>query len=302
MVRMLFRPFDASRWLVVGFTAWLALLGESGPASSFQFNSGGGNGDTPPDEMWATAKTFVQENLEMVVGITAIVMLAGIILSVIILWINSRGKFMFLDNVARDRAEISEPWKNFRHEAHALFWWRFVFGLLVTVVVGVLIALGLLTLWPVFEGGPFNVRIITSLSGLIALLLAVAFIAGLVTTYLVDFVVPLMYRWNLTCRKGWSVFAPLFRAHCWAFIGYALLKWLVEGVLSFVATLVILFACCCFCIGIVFFIPYIGTVMLLPLFVFYRNFGLFFLAQFGSEYVCFSSGESEELRTEDTAL
>ena len=42
-------------------------------------------------------------------------MLAAVFLLIaILLWISSRGKFIYLDNVVHDRAQIVEPWSRFR--------------------------------------------------------------------------------------------------------------------------------------------------------------------------------------------
>jgi len=35
--------------------------------------------------------------------------------------LRSRGKFMFLDNVVHDRAEVSQPWQDFRRLGNSLF-------------------------------------------------------------------------------------------------------------------------------------------------------------------------------------
>ena len=37
--RMLFRPFDLSKWIIIGFCAWLAGLGESGGGGFTGFNN-----------------------------------------------------------------------------------------------------------------------------------------------------------------------------------------------------------------------------------------------------------------------
>ena len=44
--RQLFQPFDAGKWFVVGFCAWLAHLGENGGGTGFNWSSGhhGGGG------------------------------------------------------------------------------------------------------------------------------------------------------------------------------------------------------------------------------------------------------------------
>ena len=47
---MLFKPFDLSKWLTIGFCAWLAQLGHGG---------GGGGGGTDGERM-VTGQSFTQ--------------------------------------------------------------------------------------------------------------------------------------------------------------------------------------------------------------------------------------------------
>jgi hypothetical protein len=49
--------------------------------------------------------------------------------------------------------------------------------------------------------------------------------------------------------------------------------------------MVVLVTCCC--AGCLMLLPYLGTVLLLPVLVFKRAYPLYFLAQFGSEYDVF---------------
>ena len=49
--------------------------------------------------------------------------------------------------------------------------------------------------------------------------------------------------------------------------------------------MVVLVTCCC--AGCLMALPYLGTVLLLPVLVFKRSYSLYFLAQFGPEYDVF---------------
>jgi hypothetical protein len=62
---------------------------------------------------------------------------------------------------------------------------------------------------------------------------------------------------------------------------------LVNMVLGIIAFAVIVGACCLCCVGIVFMIPYIGTVAMLPLLVWRRAYSALFLAQFGPAFDVF---------------
>ncbi|MEZ5082560.1 MAG: hypothetical protein R2750_03805 [Bacteroidales bacterium] len=57
------------------------------------------------------------------------------ILLIVLTWVSSRGKFMFLDNVVYDIAEVKKPWYEYRKEGNSLFIWRFIYGFMVFIVL-----------------------------------------------------------------------------------------------------------------------------------------------------------------------
>ena len=50
------------------------------------------------------------QNLHWIVPLVATLLVLGLALGILLLWLNSRGKFMFLHCVALDRAEVTRPW------------------------------------------------------------------------------------------------------------------------------------------------------------------------------------------------
>jgi DNA ligase D-like protein (predicted 3'-phosphoesterase) len=104
--------------------------------------------------------------------------------------------------------------------------------------------------------------------------IAVAYLA----LFLESFVVPIMYRHNLTVIPAWKAFLPWLSAETVSFVLYGLFVLLLT-VGAMLGIGVIGFATCC--VGFFFLmLPYVGTVLLLPLLVTYRYLSLEFLAQF----------------------
>src|SRR6185503_4909157 len=71
--------------------------------------------------------------------VTAVVIwiaICAVVAYVLITWISSRGRFIFLDNVARERAAIVEPWRRFKRIGNSLFVWRLVFNTVVLMIAG----------------------------------------------------------------------------------------------------------------------------------------------------------------------
>ena len=90
--------------------------------------------------------------------------------------------------------------------------------------------------------------------------------------------------------KAWGVFLPLLASHVLPFAGYALLLLVVY--LAF-AIGVVLVGCLTCCIGfLILAIPYIGTVVLLPVYYTLRAFSIEFLEQFGPDYKFFPQQEA----------
>src|SRR5947208_983592 len=91
-------------------------------------------------------------------------------------------------------------------------------------------------------------------------------------------VVALMYRRR--CRAGEAFRAALSLIASYpGEITFYCLFWIMLGIASAVVACATILATCCIAL-----LPYIGTVILLPLFVCLRAFGLRFIRQFGPDY------------------
>lgn len=293
----LFNPFDLRKWFVVGFTAFLAGL------TDFGGGGGGGQGKVGEGD-WEevlyfprTAQQWLTDHpqwfLLIVFGLVLIV-----IIVVVLTWLSSRGKFMFLDNVVHDRAQVAKPWYEFRGEAFSLFLWRIGIGILVLALVIPYLVYCYTSLVGVYEQGwdatalvfPF----VTMIIGLIAMIAFVAYVELL----LVDFVVPIMYRSRIKVLAGWGVFLPLFGKHLLSFIGYGLFILVLKIAVGIGIIIVGIFTCC---IGFVLMvIPYIGSVVLLPVSYTFRALSVEFLEQYGTEYQFFPKVDSGKIETTST--
>lgn len=268
MREVLFRPFDLGKWFVIGFCAWLAKLGERG----FSFSFHHGQNETNLQHFSQQAKDFTLENL---------------------IWLSSRGRFMFLHCVARDTAEIKVPWQKFRRHANNLFVFRIVLGLISFAVVGlpVLVAVFLMVVTTnAFDRTPHIAHIV----GLVMIFLIVLFIVivfTLIWKFTTQFVVPIMFLRTTSCLAAWRQFLTILSARKGAFALYVLFRIVIGGAISVIICVVGVMTCCTTCCFLA--IPYIGTVILLPVYVFLRAYSLFFLRQFGGEFDCFSTEVGE---------
>ena len=201
---------------------------------------------------------------------------------VVLTWVSSRGVFMFLDSVVRDRVEIAKPWREYQKEGNSLFVWRLLLGIASFAAFGLIIAFFFARGADLYESGMRPDLPIMFIIGLGLVGLAVALIWGYIILFLKDFVAPLMYKNRISCGAAWKLFLGVFRKYPFHFIGYGIIIFLLMIAFA-IAVIVAGLATCC--IGfLILVIPYISTVVTLPVWYTYRAFSLEFLAQFGPEY------------------
>jgi hypothetical protein len=278
---VLFRPFDLGKWIVLGFCAWLAGLGERGGGPNGNFNAGDHHGDFERD--LRVAWNWLLDNLALVLFIVAVAFVVIFTIWLICLWLSSRGKFMFLDGVVHNRAAVVAPWRQFRGPGNALFRFRFVVGLLGALIVIAFLASLVFVAWlAVDTHAEKPLLILFAICVLFPFVLTmIAF--GLLALAINDFVVPLMYLRNEGVGAAWRELGRLFSARPGTFILYVLIKIVIAIA---VAVISIVFCCLTCCIVL---LPYVGTVILLPIAVFARAYPLYFLGQFGPDYARFAT-------------
>lgn len=294
MRRLLFEPFDLVKWLVLGFAVWLAGLG-SGPG-------GGGNNFTgDPSELGESIGDAASSALTsfLALSIASFIFLAVLLLVAVLLWISSRGKFIYLDNVVHDRAEIVAPWSRFRRLGDSLFVWRLVFVAIVIAIVGAAVLIPALPA-AIMTGGSLDELSFFAISSwgvVVGLVAVVVGIASLFIALFVDsFIVPIMYRFELGATDAWRYFMPWLRARPGSFILYGLFVLLLAIAYVIISLLICALTCC---IGA---LPYIGTVILLPLLVTFRCFSLEWLAQLDPGFDVFSPLPGGEIDDSDAMV
>ncbi len=286
MKHILWQPFDLPKWLVLGFSAWLAGLADG---------AGGGGWKWVVDDDNVASRARSSSGGELLdsagellvwVPVLFLVILAVAAILVVVLWLSSRAKFIYLDNVIQNRAEIVEPWHRFGSLGNSLFLWRLAFIVACGLVV---LLVALLFLAP---AATFSVS--DALAGLsfaaIALggmvMIAFAIVAAYIALFLEAFVVPIMYKYELTAMEAWRALIPWLRARPWHFIVYGLFVFALLLCFVVIVGLFCLFTCC------IVLIPYVGTVILLPFYVFYRLLSVEFLAQFDPGLDLFATVEA----------
>jgi hypothetical protein len=286
MTSALFKPFNLNKWFVFGFNAFLAgLLSGHGSSSSSQAEHDGTGSWREfvhlPGRVWE----WLISHPGWFVGIIFIGLFI-IALVVIFAWLSSRGKFMFLDNVVTNRAEIAKPWKQYSPEGNSLFLWRLGYGLIIFICLTMFFVIFFATAAGIYHSTSSpHVPLILFVIGMGFAFLLIMAVIGIISFFLDGFVVPIMYKDRISTTQAWRKFLVLFRQYSIQFILFGLLV-LGLGILVFMA--VVLFGLFTCLLGFaLLIIPYIGTVITLPIWYTFRAFSLEFLAQFGLDYDLF---------------
>ena len=276
MKKILFQPFDLKKWFIIGFAAWLANLGGWGGGFNYRYNRG--------DDFQKLNETISQ--IPHSILITGICALMAVVLLVVVLfaWLRARGRFMFIDCIVKNRGAIAEPRREFRAEGNSYF----LFSITAAVCLVLFAALLSAPLVYVAIRGHFYlslhrdrfepyVLLITALWVFIILLVVFAW------ALIVNFMVPVMYRRRCRAYQAFRAATSLIARHPGEIVLYCLFL-IVVAVASAMVGCVVTCATCCIAA-----IPYVGTVILLPVFVLLRSFSLLFLRQFGPEYDVWAS-------------
>jgi hypothetical protein len=269
--RILFRPFDLTKWLVIGFAAWLAHIGQGG----FQFNYRYKTGDFRNTPAWRGLTDTIHRTplWLMIVGI-ALAAVVIVALVVLFTWLRARGRFTFTDCIVRNRAAIAEPWREFRKLGNSFFVFSLIVGLgclVVAIATGVPFVLLMISARAHHHHELLFLTTILSWAGLV-------FVLAISWSLIAHLMIPIMYRRRCLASEAFRAAVSLIANYPGEFTLYCLF-WILVGIGSLVAACAVVCLTCCIAA-----IPYVGTVILLPLYVCLRAFGLLFLRQFGPDY------------------
>ena len=274
MKKILFHPFDFRKWLVIGFAAFLASLSAGFSTSFNPFSRWSSREDNKAiaqsfQDMWSAG--------HMEWWVIALIAVGGMIILALVLalmWLGACGRFIFIDCIVHNRAAIVAPWKELRTEANSFFLFS-VLALLILIAFAILGGLGLaLPLIQYGDGSRPGTALLIAFCVFLFLLACLAFGWALI----LQLIVPVMYRQRCRAMHAFGRTVSLIAARPGPVVLYMLfflVLVIAAALISFAAT------CITCCIAA---IPYVASVVLLPIPVTLYGFSLLFLRQFGPEY------------------
>ncbi len=265
---ILFTTFGFVKWLVLAFCALLAYIVQE--LSGYVFNiSYGGNWQGPTDPMLLFAIALVTTSM-------LFALLAALT------WLQSRGKFMFIDGIVRNRGAVVEPWKEFARLANSFFIFSIIVEAITLLTVVLIGALAFVLALPDINAREFTGWSISAIATGTGLFTVTILLNWLMKWILDRFIAPVMYVRRHRVQLAWAMFRThLLAGRFWTFVRFFLMDFLVNVAVVILALLSV----CLFC-GLT-TIPYLGTVLLLPLILFARCYSLCFVEQFGPEWKMF---------------
>jgi hypothetical protein len=275
MVRILFKPFKFKKWLTLGFCAFLSQCSEGG---------GSGFNNFPPNvNSYRTGMYgWIENNFSTFITIACLALFAILALIFFLVWISSRGKFMLIDGIVKNRGAISEPWNEYKREGNSLCLFSFGVMLLYIIVFVVLGAISFAIAIPDVQSQEFTgfgiAAIVVGSIFLLLYILASVFVAFFIKI----FVIPAMYIKRVSAVEAWKIaWVELHQPNRWS----SVLLLLMVLLLSVGAGSIAMFATCATCcIGA---LPYVSSVLLLPIAVFFTCYSLCYIQQFGAEWTFF---------------
>jgi hypothetical protein len=273
--KILFQPFDIGKWFVIGFAAFLANL--SG-GMNFNFNPRG-----LKDTDWHThffSQSLHQNSMTngstwplwliLLIALTAVLILA---LVVALLWVGARGRFIFVDCIVKNRGAIVEPWHEYRVEGNSFFFFSLLVGLIALAIV-ILATLPMVIPAIMHGTATFSIGMTFGVIFLIAVVMLLAVGWALIS----QLMVPVMYRQRCRAMAAFRQVLGQITAYPGPFILYFLFYFVLIIAVAIIGCVSVCLTCC------VTAIPYIGTVILLPIPALLQSFTLLFVRQFGPDY------------------
>ena len=223
--RQLAQPFRFWQWTRLAFVGLLA--GEAGsggcnlPSNGFKMPQQAGG----PKHLLDSP--FGSMDPALLAGTIAVLIVAGLVLWVVLMYISSVMRFILFDSVLAKECHIRRGWSRRQGAGWKYFLWQIGFGLVTLMVFAVLIGIPALV---AFAAGWFTAprdHIAGLVLGGFALLMV--FMALLLTVVVIhvltkDFVVPQMALEGIGAVEGWRRLWPMIQAEKGGYAAYLGLK------------------------------------------------------------------------------
>jgi len=311
MKGMLF-PFNFLTWLKLGFVSWLAMLFEGGTNFNVRGNVGKGGPFGPAGPAIDSPEDIPQFLYDQMLEHLPLILVSLVVLSAIyvaLMYLKSRGVFMYLGCTYERKAAIIDPWKQAGTHARPYFLWHVLLDVaMIAVGIAVVAIIGLLA-WRGVEAGSFGGGTLAACllggAGFVLFVIVYAILKWCLKT----FVAPIMFLRDCPATRAWREFFTLARRRPGSFVLVLLLH--IGLAIALMIALVPVMCCVLapimvpLSVALMFskfaVVPMLGLAIVLgfllhfglqPFHLWLRAYPFYFLAQFGPDYAAPPGGLS----------
>ena len=241
--QQLFGPFRVGQW------ARLALVG----LLAGELSSGGCNANFQvPTRSSGSQHLLIGAALPMAnpglyIGLILLLVFAGVVLWLLLVYVNSVFRFILFDSVVAKRCEIRRNWGRRQGPGFRYFVWQIL--ILVAMVMGLAILVGIPAAFALAIGWlkqPSQHMVPLILGGIVLFFALLVFFVLWLSVYVLtkDFVIPQMALENLSALEAWRRLLPMLKTEKGGYAGYIGMKIVMAlgaaVVIGIVASIVIL--------------------------------------------------------------
>ncbi|MBM3244318.1 MAG: hypothetical protein FJZ15_00800 [Candidatus Omnitrophica bacterium] len=270
-VTVCFRPFEAKKWLIFIFVAFMAGSLTGGLNLNYQPDRYDGekkeqsyespqpktpiviNKDKQDTEPVREFIEYIKKANKLVLAFFVILVLSVLIgVIVLFMWLSSRFMFVFLEGVIKNDASVKEPFKKNKQSGNSLFKFYLIFSGAMLLLIALILSL---TIAILMKAGAFNQKgppdaglILFTIIPCAVVFLCLVFFAAILGLVIRDFVLIIMHKDGLALMqalpKALSILARYkkdFIAYIFVLMGLGILSWMIQGVLGMVAVFSLLF-------------------------------------------------------------
>ena len=218
--QQLFRPFRFGQW------TRLALVG----LFAGEMSSGGGCNFNYPTHSTATHRNFtavVPPNWELLAPLLVIAIIAVPLIWLLLIYVNSRMRFVLFDSVIAKRCQLGRMWRERREPALQYFIWQILFFLATiagtAILLGVPAFVAFLLGWFTAPRQHLAPLILTGIFVFFVFLLWLL-LSIVIQVFTKDFVVPQMALENVSAFEGWRRLWVMLGSEKGSYAGYGGMK------------------------------------------------------------------------------
>ncbi len=242
--QQLLQPFRAGQWARLALVGLLAgeLSSGGGCNSNFQIPTRSGAGT----QHLLSRLSLPNANPALYAGMIVLLLFAGLVLWLLLIYVNSVFRFILFDSVVAKHCEIRRSWVSRQGPGGRYFIWQILLMMVMvmglTILVGIPAAIGFALGW---LKAPSQHVVPLILGGIVLFFALLVFFVVVLTVFVLtkDFVIPQMALEDLSAMESWRRLWPMLKAEKGGYAGYLGMKIVMAlgaaVVIGIVATLVI---------------------------------------------------------------